>query len=109
MKGANLGEFEEIVLLTVGLLYSEAYGLAIVDKMKFYAKRKVTLSAVYKVLLRLEEKGFLTSHVGGATKERGGRNKKLYTLTSYGKKAVNQARDVRNEMWTAIPDVVWKN
>ena len=109
MKGTNIGEFEELVLLTVGLLYSDAYGLSIVDELKSQTKRSVTLSAVHKVLLRLEKKGFLESHIGGATKERGGRNKKLYTLTFLGKSVVNQSRDLRNDMWTAIPEAVWKS
>ena len=109
MKGTNIGEFEELVLLTVGFLHLEAYGLAIVAELKSKTRRHVTLSAVHKVLIRLEKKGFLNSHIGGATKERGGRNKKLYNLTFLGKTVVNQTRDLRNNMWTAIPDIVWKD
>ena len=109
MKGTNIGEFEELVLLTVGLLHADAYGLSIVEELKSQSKRNVTLSAVHKVLIRLEKKGFLKSHIGGATKERGGRNKKLYTLTFLGKNVVNQTRDLRNHMWNSIPDVVWKS
>lgn len=109
MKGTNIGEFEELVLLSVGLLHSHAYGLAIVEELKSQSRRNVTLSAVHKVLIRLEKKGFLKSHIGGATKERGGRNKKLYTLTFLGKSVVNQTRDLRNQMWKAIPEAVWKN
>lgn len=109
MKGTNIGEFEELVLLTVGLLHLDAYGLALVEELKSQSKRNVTLSAVHKVLIRLEKKGFLKSHIGGATKERGGRNKKLYTLTYLGKKVVNQTRDLRNQMWKSIPEVVWES
>lgn len=109
MKGTNLGEFEELVLLTVGLLYLDAYGLSIVEKLTAHTKRKVTLSSVHKVLIRLEKKGLLDSHIGGATKERGGRNKKLYNLTLLGKSVVNETRDLRNEMWSAIPTMVWEN
>jgi DNA-binding PadR family transcriptional regulator len=109
MKGTNLGEFEELVLLTIGLLHLDAYGLSIVDELKTHTKRNVTLSAVHKVLIRLEKKGFLKSHIGGATKERGGRNKKLYQLTYLGKEVVTRTRDLRNQMWAAIPELVWKN
>ena len=109
MKGTNIGEFEELVLLTVGLLHLDAYGLALVEELKSQSKRNVTLSAVHKVLIRLEKKGFLKSHIGGATKERGGRNKKLYTLTYLGKNVVNQTRDLRNQMWKSIPEVVWES
>ena len=108
MKGTNIGEFEELVLLTVGLLFPDAYGLSIVEELTNQTNRKVTLSAVHKVLIRLEKKTFLISHVGGATKERGGRNKKLYQLTYLGKGAVNQTRDLRNRMWKSIPEVVWE-
>jgi DNA-binding PadR family transcriptional regulator len=109
MKGTNIGEFEELVLLTVGLLHMNAYALSILDELKSQTKRNVTLSSVHKVLIRLEEKGFLKSRIGGATKERGGRNKKLYDLTDLGKSVVNQTRDLRNHMWKAIPEVVWKS
>ena len=107
MKGTNIGEFEELVLLTVGLMFPDAYGLAIVEELKNQTDRKVTLSSVHKVLIRLENKAFLKSHLGGATKERGGRNKKLYQLTYLGKSVVNQTRDLRNRMWKSIPEVVW--
>ena len=107
MKGTNIGEFEELVLLTVGLLHNDAYGLAIVEELKSQTRRSVTLSAVHKVLIRLEQKAFLKSHLGGATKERGGRKKKLYQLTYLGKNVVNQSRELRNKMWSSIPEIVW--
>ncbi len=108
MKGTNIGEFEELVLLTVGLLYDDAYGLSIVENLKKETGRKVTLSAVHKVLLRLEAKGFLKSRIGGATKERGGRSKKLYQLTHLGKSVVIQLKEMRSRIWDAIPNVVWE-
>ncbi len=108
MRGTNIGEFEELVLLTVGLLYDDAYGLAIVDELKSQTKRNVTISAAHKALVRLENKGYLSSYMGGATEERGGRNKRLYLLTKTGKSAVNQSKELRNQMWNSIPDVVWE-
>ncbi len=107
MKGTNIGEFEELVLLAVGLLYDDAYGLAIVAELKKQTGRNVSLSAVHKVLIRLEKKGYLSSYAGGATRERGGRNKKLYIMTSTGKEVVNQVKDLRNHMWDSIPKIVW--
>lgn len=104
----HLGEFEEIVLLTVGILYDDAYGLAITDEIEQRTKRQVTLSSVHKTLMRLEQKGYLHSHMGGATEERGGRKKRLFTITNSGKEALREARQMRNALWQAIPRVVWE-
>jgi DNA-binding PadR family transcriptional regulator len=107
MKGTYLGEFEELVLLTVGILFDDAYGLAIVDELEKQTERTVMMSSVHKALVRLEEKGYLRSHLGGATEMRGGRDKRLYTLTQTGVKVVNQARDLRNAMYKQVPKIVW--
>jgi PadR family transcriptional regulator PadR len=58
-------------------------------------------------LVRLEEKGYLSSRMGGATENRGGREKRLYKLTDAGTKAVNHSRDMRNTMWKLVPKIVW--
>jgi len=108
MKGTYLGEFEELVLLAVGILYDDAYGLAIVDELERKTERNVMVSSVHKVLLRLEEKGYLESRMGGATRTRGGRDKRLYTLTESGKKALQYSRELRNGMWKEIPKIVWQ-
>ncbi len=108
MKGTSLGEFEELVLLTVGILHDDAYGLAIKDQLEAQSKRSVMISSVHKVLVRLEDKGYLNSQMGGATAERGGRQKRLYELTAAGKKVLNRSRDLRNSMWEQVPKVVWE-
>ena len=108
MKGTYLGEFEELVLLTTGILYDDAYGLAIVDELEKQSSRTVMMSSVHKALVRLEEKGYLKSYLGGATEERGGRDKRLYTLTQAGVKVLNQSRDMRNAMWKQVPKIVWE-
>ena len=107
MKGTHLGEFEELVLLTVGICYDDAYGLGITDEIEQRTGRRVTISSVHKALMRLEQKGFLHSQMGGATKERGGRKKRLFTITNSGKEALRDARAMRNALWQAIPQVVW--
>ena len=66
------------------------------------------VSSVHKVLMRLEEKGYLESRMGGATKTRGGRDKRLYTLTESGKNALQYLRELRNGMWKEIPKIVWQ-
>jgi DNA-binding PadR family transcriptional regulator len=108
MKGTYLGEFEELVLLTVGILFEDAYGLAIVDELERQTGRTIMMSSVHKALVRLEDKGYLKSHMGGATAERGGRDKRLYTLSQSGKKVLNESRDMRNSMWKQVPKIVWE-
>jgi PadR family transcriptional regulator, regulatory protein PadR len=107
MKGTYLGEFEELVLLTVGILYDDAYGLAIVDQLEKQTGRPVMISSVHKSLVRLEEKGYLKSRMGGATETRGGRDKRLYTLTAAGTKVLSQSKEMRNSMWKQVPKVAW--
>lgn len=107
MKGTSLGEFEELVLLAVGILFDDAYGLAIMDELERQTGRDIMISSVHKALVRLEDKGYLKSRLGGATSLRGGREKRLYTLTHAGKSALHHARELRNNMWKQIPRIVW--
>ena len=109
MKGTNLGELEEIVMLSVGILYDEAYGLAIQKEIKDRCKRSITISTVHSVTSRLEEKGYLKARYDGATPERGGRRKRLFSLTSSGQAAIAKMREMREEMWRAIPKVALSN
>ena len=108
MKGTYLGEFEELVLLAVGILFDDAYGLALVDELEKQTGRNVMISSVHKALVRLEDKGYLKSHMGGATEVRGGRDKRLYTLTQAGIKVLNQSRELRNSLWKQVPKIVWE-
>ncbi len=103
MKGTNLGEFEELVLLMVGVLYAEAYGVAIQTAIVEHTGRAVKISAVHSALHRLSEKGYLTSRMGGATAQRGGRRKRLFTLTDAGKLILEKRRDERARLWQLMP------
>jgi PadR family transcriptional regulator PadR len=108
MKGTYLGEFEELALLTVAILFDDAYGLAIADELEKQTERSVMISSVHKTLVRLEEKGYLKSHLGGATETRGGRDKRLYRLTPAGVKVLNQSKELRNAMYRQVPKLVWE-
>ncbi|HTH55369.1 MAG TPA: PadR family transcriptional regulator [Cyclobacteriaceae bacterium] len=108
MKGTYLGEFEELVLLTVGILFEDAYGLAITDELEQQTGRTMMISSVHKALVRLEEKGYLKSRMGGATETRGGRDKRLYSLTQTGIKVLGQTRELRNSMYKQVPKIVWE-
>src|SRR5689334_23802052 len=107
MKKYHLGEFEEIVLLTVGVLYDDAYGVSIKQDIETRLSRKVSVGALQTALKRLEDKGYLKSREGEATQERAGRPKRYFSITAYGKKAMEYTRTTRNELWKAIPKVVW--
>lgn len=109
MKGTNLGEFEELILLVVGVLYPDAYGLHIRQEVKKQSGRRVAIGAVHSALNRLEEKGFLKSELAGATHERGGRRKRLFQITAAGKTALETNYKLRNSLWNQIPDIAWKN
>ena len=105
MSKHHLGEFEEVVMLTVAILYGEAYGIAILDEMEKRLDRKVSIGALQTVLRRLEKKGFLISEFGEATPERGGKRKRYFTVTKYGQKVLQETRDIRQDLWNAIPRI----
>ena len=103
MKETNIGEFQEIVLLAILILDDQAYGLQIQKEISKRLKRELSRGALHTALTRLEEKGFLESEYGGATAERGGRRKRYYKLTNSGKAALQQAKELREEMWSLVP------
>ena len=108
MKGSNLGEFEELVLLTIAGLVNEAYSVAICDELEKHTGRSAKLGVVHSVLNRLEGKGFIKSKMGEATQVRGGKRKRYYSITSAGKAALIKSREVRDQLWSIIPDMALK-
>jgi PadR family transcriptional regulator PadR len=105
MSRTYLGEFEELVLLTVAVLNGTAYGLSIAEELKQRSSRLINLSGVHIALYRLEEKGFVRSQLGGATASRGGRRKRLFSITAYGKQTLDEMRQLRNNLWNDISDL----
>ena len=105
MKGYYLGELEELVLLTVGVLFPEAYGISVMDEIEKQVGRSLNISAVHSVLTRLEDKGFLKSKMSDPTEERGGRRKRIFLLTAAGKRALEESNEVRNQLYNQIPRV----
>jgi DNA-binding PadR family transcriptional regulator len=104
LKGDNLGEFEELVLLAAATLESEAYGVAVMHYISKETGRSVNISAVHEVLKRLERKGYLKSKMGGATAERGGRRKRFFILTSTGKKTLDEAMKLKIQLYKRVPN-----
>ncbi|MBK8290164.1 MAG: helix-turn-helix transcriptional regulator [Flammeovirgaceae bacterium] len=107
MKKYQLGEFEEVVMLTVGVLYKDAYGVSIKKEIESRLTRKVSVGALQSALKRLEDKGYLKSFEGEATEERAGRPKKYFQITALGKRAMEYSKSTRDELWSAIPKVAW--
>jgi PadR family transcriptional regulator, regulatory protein PadR len=103
MKGTYLGELEELVLLTVGILFPDAYGVAVMDELEKQAGRSLNISAVHAVLTRLEDKGMLKSKMSDPTDERGGRRKRIFMLTAAGKRSLEEAQELRTQMYNRIP------
>lgn len=101
----HLGEFEEIVMLTVAILHGEAYGVAIIEEMETRLNRSVSIGSLQTVLKRLETKGYLESEMGEATKMRGGKRKRYFKVTNLGKEVLRQSKDQRLGLWDAIPDL----
>ncbi len=98
MKGF-LGEFEELVLLTIANLDQQAYGLSILRDINERARRNLSIGALHSTLTRLEEKGFVTSYLGEPTNERGGRRKRYFQLTSSAISALNDMKSLRDDLW----------
>ena len=102
MRRSDLGEFEEIVLLAVAVFSPEAYSVVIAEELEQQTGKTVTTGAVHAALQRLENKGMVTSHMGEATSERGGRRKRIFKVTVAGSRLLHEVRDVRNNLWSRI-------
>ena len=103
MSREYLGEFEELVLTMVGILHEEAYGNAIVAEIKSRLDREVSLSAVHVTLYRLEDKGYVKSRMGGATEIRGGRRKRIFSVTNAGLTLLRNIKEAKMQLWKLIP------
>ncbi|WP_234736855.1 PadR family transcriptional regulator [Tellurirhabdus bombi] len=102
MKRSYLGEFEEIVLLTVAVLEGQAYGVALTHEIIEQTGRSVRLNQIHSALQRLEEKGMVKSEMGEPTAERGGRRKRLFTVTAYGRRTLQEIQEVRVTLWSRL-------
>ena len=103
----SIGEFEEVVLLTVAVLFENAYGVAIKEEIENRLKRKVSVGAMRTALNRLEKKGFLESEFGEATAIRGGKRKRFFKVTQYGKRELEQVMETRKQLWDSIPSIAF--
>lgn len=105
MSEATLGEFEELVLLTVAAQHDEAYGVSIQADLEKVLKKEISISAIHVALKRMDDKGFVISRFGGITQERGGRRKKFYRVTAFGKKMLDRQHAIRSSLYHRIPKI----
>lgn len=103
MKESKLGDFEETILLLVGILGEEAYAFKIAEEFESQTKRPVSIGAVHSTLSRIEDKGFLTSEMGASSAERGGRRKRIYKITAEGQRALEISRELKMNLWNQFP------
>lgn len=105
MKKTKLGEFEELVLLTVVFLGESAYGVQIKSELESRLKETLSVGSIQTSLKRMEEKGFLTSEFGEATQKRGGKRKRIYSATTLGQQVLQEMKEVRSRFYDAIPRI----
>lgn len=103
MKKITLGAFEEMVLLSIGVLQDNAYGVTIKTELESNLNKTISLGALYAALQRLEEKKWVDSRVGGITEERGGRRKQYFDITKEGVQALHEVRAMRNNLFDRLP------
>lgn len=105
MKSASLGEFEELILLTVAAQHDQAYGVSIKEGLEETLDKTINISAIHVALKRMYEKGFVEARFGGITNERGGRRKKFYVITALGKQMLDRQYEIRVSMYQKIPNI----
>lgn len=108
MKKTQLGEFEEIVLLTIAVLQGDAYGVSIKNQLENRLGYGISVGALQTALKRMEDKGYLTSEWGETTNVRGGKRKRYYQVTASAQKALTEIKDIRAQLWAEIPSMSFK-
>jgi DNA-binding PadR family transcriptional regulator len=88
MGAKHIGELEQMVLLAISRLGPDAYGMSVLRELETRADRVVSRGALYLVLERMVQKGYLSTRLGGPTPGRGGRAKRFFELTGSGKEAL---------------------
>ncbi|MDH5468196.1 MAG: PadR family transcriptional regulator [Candidatus Aminicenantes bacterium] len=97
----SLTRKEELIMLSILHMKKNAYLVAIVDHLSQTTEKKVSLTSVHLPLNRIEKKGLIASEFGEATAVRGGRRKKIYTITKLGFEVLEEHK--------RITDLLWKN
>lgn len=105
MKDIKLGNLEEIILLLVGLLGEEAYSVAIVEEYRKQTSKSINISAIHTALYRLEDKGFLESKMSESNAKRGGKRKRIFSITNKAVSAINELNELRSHLRNQVPQL----
>jgi DNA-binding PadR family transcriptional regulator len=106
MSPHYLGEFEQMVLLSIMRLGDDAYGLAIKDELEAVAGRSPSSGGLYTTLDRLETKGLVESYAGEVTAERGGRPRRYVRVTPEGQALLARSRNSLMALWDGIEEAL---
>ena len=98
----SLGDLQQVIMLAVARLGSEAYGAAIRQELLDVAGRRVSVPTVYVTLVRLEEQGMVTSRHEGPAAGRGGRARRVFALSPAGWAALEEAQTSLTRMWEGV-------
>jgi len=104
-KDGYLGEFEMKVLMALVRLGSDAYGMTIRREIAERTGRDVSIGAIYATLDRMEKKGYVSSHKGEATPERGNRAKRYFKIEAPGKRALDESWNALNNMREGVDGI----
>jgi PadR family transcriptional regulator PadR len=96
---------EELIMLSILNLRSDAYLVAITDHLSRITGHAITLTSVHLPLTRLEKTGLIASELGEATAIRGGRRKRIYRLTKAGFRSLGEQKRINDSLWAAYPSL----
>lgn len=102
MPRESPGEFEQLILLAILRLGTDAYGVPIIEEIEQRTGRSVSQAAAYLTLKRLEQKGWIQSRMAAPTPERGGRAKRFFFVRPAGVRRLQAAREELLSMWEGL-------
>lgn len=105
----RIGEYEEIILLLVGILGENAYAFRLAEEYKAQTGKGTTIGTVHSALERLTSKGLLESEIGASSAKRGGRRKRIYSLTADGYRVLSDIKAVKTSLWNQYPGFSLEN
>ena len=104
-KPKFISRTEEYVLLSVWRLKDNAYGVSVRSDLSEATGKTWAFGALFVILNRLEKKGLLVSKLSDPTPKRGGKSKRLYTLSTPGAEILSELKRVHNAAWSGTEDL----
>ena len=105
----RIGDYEEVILLLIGILGENAYAFKIAEEYKQQSGRGTTIGTVHSALERIIEKGLLVSEIGASSAKRGGRRKRIYSLTAEGHQVLANIKALKTSLWNQFPGFSLEN